>query len=46
MKLRVAMKTNCVTMGAVGKEDARGRVSMAREEGRTPPPPLAVQSHS
>lgn len=46
MKLRVAMKTNCVTMG-VGKEGARGLVSVAKE-GRAPPQ-LAVshrQSHS
>jgi hypothetical protein len=45
MKLRVAMKTNCVTTD-VG--DARGRVSVARE-GQAPPLLLAGshrQSHT
>jgi hypothetical protein len=45
MKLRVAMKTNCVTMD-VG--DARGRVSVTRE-GQAPPLLLADsrrQSHT
>jgi hypothetical protein len=46
MKLRVAMKTDCVTMG-VGEEGARGLVSVAKEGRATPQ--LAVshrQSHS
>jgi hypothetical protein len=44
--LRVAMKTNCVTM-SVDKQDPGSLVSVARE-GRAPPP-VAVshrQSHS
>jgi hypothetical protein len=36
MKLRVAMKTNCVTMG-VGKQGAKGLVSVAATEGWAPP---------
>jgi hypothetical protein len=45
MNLRVAMKTNCVTMG-VGNEDARGRMSVVRE-GRAPPQLVSHrQSHS
>ena len=46
MELRVAMKTNCGTMGA-GREDASGRVYVAGE-GQAPPL-LAVphrESHS
>ena len=46
MKLRVAMKINCVTM-SVGKEDARGRRVLVAREGRASPQ-LAVshcQSH-
>jgi hypothetical protein len=40
MTIRVAMKTNCVTMDVGKEEDAKGLVSVARE-GRIPSP-LAV----